>query len=439
MSDNDDGIIDLNDEWFEERKKAKQAQIDDYFNDDEFRKEEKSYGITDIGDADEIIINKPIKTISTDDDVFKEKIESEDSLRKSIKRFRKNNINHDEEEYQQDYDQYVLAYKIARKRRDLIESTPLRDVNSPGIISETKTKTGDGKQYIDLFNKINEREEDIDFLTPVKRCASLGHDHIPRAIAICKTIINRISDPENCINIITRWQRSRLMPNIDEETEDRFIIAHMVLSDIKLEVMTRIGYILFDSITNIYDMIHPELYANEEYSVSKHRFAIPNEIMVDDESHQDQILAFLRSTCFYEPRQTNASDNNTEVINFAHNDILHEYSGHMRNNFVYAQIYFKLRLRMGDEMEFKKKQLAFKRTLDFIVSVIYNHKKYMTIPFETVECIIHLSEIITNIDIYTIMTRNIYQFYKEIDLQRRKEIIELCESNLPSSKIQRVI
>jgi hypothetical protein len=428
----DDEIVELDDDWFNEREEARLAI--------ENKKKNKTYDLVDVKDIDDVIIRKPIKN-TRERDIFRLREENEETLqksvelRKSIRQFRKNNINPDDDESLKEYDQYVDAHMMQKRRRDLITSTPLRKVNSPMVISEVQIKAHNNTELFNLIKK----EEDIDFLTPVKRCASLGPDHNPKAIAICKSIINRISMPENCINILTRWQRFRMMPNIDEEMEDKFIIAHVVFSEIKLEIMTKLGYILFDSITNIYNLIHPELYVGEEYSIPKHRFAIPSDLMADDASHRDELLLFFRSTCFYEARQTDASDNNTEVINFAHNDILHEYSGHMRSNFVYAQIYFKLRMKIGDEVEFKKTQLAFKRTLDFIISAMYAHKKYMTIPFETVECIIHLSEIITDIDMYTIMTQNIYQFYKEIDMQRRREIIELCKERLPSNKIQRVI
>lgn len=441
----DDEIVELDDDWFNERERARLAREEEENNDlvfDCYDKNNKINDIIDIKDIDDISICKPIKLTKKSDKVFDIREETDESLqnssrlRKSMRVFRDDNLNLDTEEAQEEFDKHAILYKIESKRRDLIAKTPLRDINSPSIISETKTKTEEGKQFIDLFKK----EEDLDFLSPIKRCASLGPDHVPNAIAICKMIINRISEPENCIGILTRWQRSRLMPNIDEELEDRFIIAHVVFSEIKLEIMTKLGYILFDSITNIYKLIHPDLYVGQEYSVSKHRFAIPNEMMIDDTEHKESALKFMRSTCFYEARQTDASDNNTEVVNFAHNDILHEYSGILRNNFVYSQIYFKLRMKLGDEVEFKKTQLAFKRTLDFIISAMYTHKMYMTVPFETLECIIHLSEMITDIDIYTIMTKNIYQFYKEIDMQRRREVMELCESKLAlTHKIQRVI
>jgi hypothetical protein len=319
----------------------------------------------------------------------------------------------------------------------IVENAPcfVRTGAVPKMLSENK-ETKMISHFKPVFDSILSQEPD-DFLTPVKRCAVLGKDHFPYAVNVCKSMISHIGQYELCMALVARWHKSRLMPNINEEMEDLFMLAHVVFSDIKLEVVTNIGYILFDSITNIYDIIKPQLYMQKEYSVSKHRFSVPAEMV--EKIWKNDVITFLYSECFYKPRGVDPSGFIAEVVNFAHNDLLHEYSGPIRTNLILAHIYFKLRMRLGNEMEFKNAQLAFKRSIDKLIWMMYAHNRKNTIPSEVVQCIIDLSESIINNDLYSTMSHHVYVIYKEINLERRRRILEACRSKLPPSNLEIIV
>ncbi len=305
----------------------------------------------------------------------------------------------------------------------------------PNMLSEVKeTKQPDAK-FKQVFDDIHSRDDE-DFMAPMKRCSKRGEKHLPEAMEICKSMIRHISRPDLCMSLIARWHKSRIMPDIDEEMEDMFLLAHILFSDIKLEVATNVGYILFDTITNIYDIIKPQLYMKREYSVAKHRFAVPPEMI--SSIWGVGVIKFLYSKCFYRPRGVDSSGYIAEVVNFAHNDMLHEYSGPVRTNLIMAQIYFKLRMKLGNEVEFKKTQLAFKRSIDTLIVLMYTHKRVEFVPREAIECVNALSNIIMNENMYNVMSRNVFLFYKEVDIERRQKILDVCQSKLPPSKLEYV-
>ena len=358
------------------------------------------------------------------DEIFNEKNENKDEIINFSKKMKKN-----EQKNNEQFNDFLEGIKNPTYNGN--HMVAIRNDSMPKMISQNKvSKLVLNKHLIqkdnnDRFNLVAlqnyfealEEEEDPDFFSPIKLCSGIKN-HEQQAHMICEKMMNYISSPDNCIKIIAHWGRTQLIPGISQDNENMFMITHILFSNISFELITNEGFILFEK----FDENILKLVKSKNYTMTKHRFNIPQDMLVN--LVEEDYLMILFSKCFYRPR-IDSSGKNAEFINFAHNDLMHLYSANMRSNLLLAHVYLKLRLNIGNINTFKYFQHLFIKILNYINFLIYINYFKTTIHKETIEMINELKNHLLNNNLFHDMNQELCNFYKSNEIQSNECISDI--------------
>ena len=246
--------------------------------------------------------------------------------------------------------------------------------------------------------ELEQRREDLG-LHPLFKCHEIP-GHADESKLMCFDIIENLSKHNKTVKIIELWCRNQVFPEAKTEIENRLLAIYILFAQIELTLHTKAGIVFFESFSDVSKRF--DLKPN--YNIPKYRFSFPENILDNLNGESDNSHLFL-SPCFYAPMMK--PGNNTEIKNFAHNDLLNEYSFKLRKNLLISLIYFKLRIFSNDQKLFVSLQKDFHNIFIYISFLMYN--KMSDTPIN--RFIAHLVKEMTNF----ILDVNLYEKVKSLN------------------------
>ena len=250
--------------------------------------------------------------------------------------------------------------------------------------------------------QIEEERESLG-LSPIYKCLEIPH-HIGVARNICFEITKSLSTLPNCIQIVAHWCRSRIFHDTSMEIENRWIMMHIFFSYIDFGIITKTGVIFFSSFSELIDLLKIPV----AYGINKHRFAFPKDVLDDMSENENELMEVMFSKCFYAPQYK--SDKNAEVKNFAHNDVLHEFSTVFRQNLICALIYYRLRSVIHDRKVFESHQRIFKNGCEYLNYLLYTKTFKHPVAPEMKQFLMNLRRTILDQRLFTRFYENMYKY-----------------------------
>ena len=247
-----------------------------------------------------------------------------------------------------------------------------------------------------------EEERDALGLTPIYKCLNIPH-HLGQARIICFEIVKSLSSLSNCIETVAHWCRSRIFQKTSMEIENRWIMMNIFFSYIDFGIITKEGIIFFESFSEL----STHLKIPVTYRITKQRFAFPKYILDELSENENELMEIMFSSCFYAPRYK--SEKNSEIKNFAHNDILHEFSSVMRRNLMCALIYYRHRSVIHDQNIFQSYQRIFRNGCDYLNNVLYSEDLKHPVAPELKVFLVNLRRMILDKRLFARFMENMYK------------------------------
>lgn len=254
--------------------------------------------------------------------------------------------------------------------------------------------------------------KDFRFQEQTVRLCKNTPKHNEEAKVICKNIMEFIATPKNCISFVADWFRTRIFPDVSERNEILFLMIHVIFSPVLFSITSADGFIFFESFDKMNDLLDIQKHMKKTYTIVKERFAI-RMVLIDDNEKCEECISLLQELSCLDKPKVDSSAKQCEMLNFAHNDYMHHFSGVFRSNLILSIIYFKLRLNMGNDKTFKNYQLMFLNIMTFINYLLYTHGKLCCVPQEIMYLIPKLIEELNKRDFFKKMNDDLYRLHKQ--------------------------
>jgi len=311
-------------------------------------------------------------------------------------------------------------YNEIEKHDAFIENNQqIIEINKPLINSDSRTielaVNESSFKILSLINNQFTKDEIIEIeeerealgLNPLYKCEGIP-GHLEDSKYICFEIIKDMSKMENCVKIIHHWCRTQVFPDAKIEIENRYIALNILLSYPDFSIYTKVGFMFFDSFSKLSEQYN----LKPHYSINKYRFSIPHTFLDKVHSKEKMIMKFLMKMCFYAPQ--NKTGISAEILHYAHNNLLNEYSFIFRKNLVLALIFYRLRNVTSDRKIFETFQKTFYNIFIYISYIIYTKKHIHPVDPAINIFVKNICDVILDKNLFTKMLHNSRNVFNEI-------------------------